>query len=306
MDRSELRDAFLDLRGFVELELARGLLLRLSDSFVPQAVRLGSPPDDLANLRQSNRALAELVYNRELDRGRAFELGITGERFDGQGFEAALDFDADGIPDLEGDLHPDYWGGAAHFEVQQGIGRHSLVYLRGEMRERRFDELPRSDFVEWSSLLGLRRSLARRLELDVALGYGSIDFQDLPSNDRVLGRASIEYSMPRGWDLEGLFVQRFTSDAAGFDFNETTARLGLSKRLGSRSRVGAAMLWSQYEPDAPTSHANQVWAYDVSLERQITRRVKGVLAWRHWRNRGEEETDDLRQNRVTLGFTYER
>ncbi len=306
VDEPALRDAFLDLSAFVEWELLRGLTLRISDQFVPQAVRLGSPSDDVRNLRQSNLAMVELNYRRELRRRRAVELGVRGSRFDSQGFAASLDLDADGLPDLVGNLRSDYWSGAAYLEAQQSLGRHSLVYLRGELRERTFDEIPRSDFSEWSSQLGLRSQIAKRLELDMALGYGSVDYDDLPSDSRLIGRAELDYVLPRGWGLQGAFVQRFSAGAGGTDFDESTARFGVSKVLGQRTRASAGLLWTRFRADSPDSDANRVTAFDLSLERQLTRRIKAVLAWQRWRNSGSADDDDFTQNRVTLGFTYAR
>ena len=47
-------------------------------------------------------------------------------------------------------------------------------------------------------------------------------------------------------------------------------------------------------------------AVEASLTRQLTRRLEAVLAYRHWRNGGSNQTQDFNQNRVTLGLTYRR
>lgn len=305
-NESRLHNEFLDLSAYAEAEPLRGLHLRVANRLVPQAVSLGAPADDASNLRQSNLALAEVRYRHDRERGMALELGIAGQRFDTEGFPAQLDEDGDGISESSGNIHSNYWQASAFMEARRSIGRHSLVYLRGEMRDRSYEELPGSDLTEWSSLIGMRSHVARRLDLDVAIGYGRVDYDDFGSHSRLLGRADIDYAMPRGWELKGSFFQRFSSDAAGADFDETSATLGLAKVFGTRTRASLDLLWTRYRSDTPEADANIATALNFALTRQLTRSLQAKLAYRHWRNGGNNQTDDFHQNRVTLGITYSR
>ena len=44
----------------------------------------------------------------------------------------------------------------------------------------------------------IERASARRLELDFAVGYGQVEYADLPSDDRVIGRAALCDGVLRG------------------------------------------------------------------------------------------------------------
>lgn len=303
---SELNDVFYDLRGHVEWDAARGLLLRLSDEYMPQAVRLGRPGDDVSNLAQSNLLRAEALWRRELSHGRAFELGTGASLFSSDDFAVSVDRDGDGIYDDEDDRAADHRDLDAFAEVQQGLGRRGLLYLRGEIRDRDYSELEGSDYGEVFALAGTRGRLGRRLRYDLGVGHGWLDFDHGGRESRIVGEGEIEWSLPRDWTLTGSLLRRLTSDVLADDFGETTARLELEKRLGPRTRASLGTLWSHFDREGQVASDDRASAVELRLRRQLTRRIESVLSYRHWRNAGDDEDDDFDQNRLLLEFVYRR
>jgi hypothetical protein len=303
---SELNEVFYDLRGNVEWEAARGLLLRLADEYRPQAVRLGRPGDDVSNLAQSNLLRAEATWRRELARSRAIELGSGASWFTSDDFAVSEDRDGDGVYDDDDERAADHRDLDAFAEVQQGLGRRGLVYLRGEIRDRDYQELSESDYGEVAALVGMRGRLGRRLEYDFGVGHGWLDFDEGGRDSRIVGEGELVWSLPRDWTVTGSLLRRLTSDALADEFGETTARLELEKQLGPRTSASLGTLWSHYDREGRDISDDQASALELRLRRQLTRRIESVLSYRHWRNAGDNEDDDFHQNRLFLEFVYRR
>jgi hypothetical protein len=62
--------------------------------------------------------------------------------------------------------------------------------------------------------------------------------------------------------------------------------------------------WNSFNSGVPGQRENSSVAIEFALHRQLTRRIEAVLAYRHWKNGGHQSSDDFKQNRVTLAFSY--
>ncbi|UCE85643.1 MAG: outer membrane beta-barrel protein [Deltaproteobacteria bacterium] len=303
---TSLNEDFGRVSGFGELDLTRGLTLRLANSYVPYPERLGLPEDDSENLVQTNRAEAELRYRRPFRRESSVQFALEAVHFTTGRFSASVDEDGDGIAETVDDFHGDFLETKFQTEVQRGLGRRALVFARAGMRRRNFDELSNSDFNEYSSLLGLQVRWPARLELDATAGYGYVDFDDLDAKDRFLGTARLKWEGPRGFTWQASAENRFTSDATGQDFTETTARFGIGKQLGKRMHANLEFAWSRFDDDGSDHGSDTFRVVSVRLRRQVTRHLQVALGYRHWHNGGNDSTRDFDQNRAILEFVYAR
>ena len=159
---------------------------------------LGLPPDQGTNLLQTNRSDAELRYWRALPGEREISFGMRGTRFFSDGFSEDVP-GSGGTVILDDNFHADYWGGTGYLEYQEPLGRRTSAYARAQAGYRSFDDSPRSDNLDYSLLLGVRSLRFRNTEIDVAGGYGRIQFNSLGDQPRIMGRASLRYRLPSGW-----------------------------------------------------------------------------------------------------------
>jgi hypothetical protein len=305
-DETSLNEEYGRVLGFAELDLWRGLSLRVADTWVPYPERLGLPEDDSRNLVQSNRAEAKLLYRRVLPRESSIQLSVGATRFTTRGFPALVDTNGDGVVESVPNFHADFVETGGDLEVQRGLGRRAVLFARGELRRRTFNDLPTSDFNEFAALLGLRVRWPARLELDVSAGYGRIDFDELDNTNRFLGTARLQWALPRGLTWTAMAANRFTTDATGRDFVETTMHTGVRKQLGRRMSAELDFAWSRYDDDSINAGENEFKTVSVSVFRQLTRHLKVGLSYRYWKNDGRDRSDDFRQNRGFLEFTYAR
>jgi hypothetical protein len=304
VENSELSEDFWRVSAWGEVEPIDGLTLRVADHYVPQPVTLGRPEDETANLRQSNTLLAEARYWRDLKRETSLEVGARATRFTTEPFTGTVDADGDGVPEEVRGLESDYFGSQAWTELRYDLGRGRVAFGRVDLVQRSYDEIDSADYVEAGAVVGLRTPIGRRIRLEVAAGWGFLDFAELPDDDRLLGRAELRWDAGRGWSVGLSLLQRLTGDATGTDFGETSARLDVEKLLGRRTSIRAAAWWSWFDEGGAQSRDDRVFAVEVMVRRRLTRRFETFLAWRRWENRGDFDADDFTQNRVTLGLAY--
>jgi hypothetical protein len=305
VEHSALADELLRLRGYAEIGLWSGLTMRVSDAYVPQPIQLGLPEDDGSNLAQTNRLDARLRYERELPGGREFELGLRGTRFLSESF--AADVPSSGRHDAVLDhFHPDFWEAATYLEFRSPFGRRSSTYARAQFRQRFFDESPRSDHWDLTALIGLRSRWLRNVEIQIAGGWGLISFDSRGDVHRFLGEASLRHRLPSGWSWNLSAAHKFTADLSGNDFVETTGELGVEKRFGERMSASAKAFLSRFDDAAWDRGGNLFGGVEVAIHRQLSRRAQVKLTYRHWRNGGDYDFDDFRQNRLALEFSYRR
>lgn len=304
-ERNGFDETFYRVHGFGEVGVIPGLTVRVSNALTPQPVRLGVPDDEPANLVQTNRAVVETRYWRELPGRREVTFGLSGARFDTGRFDAVVAAPGGGTQ-LDTGFRADFWEGQGFFEFHNPIGTRNGVYLRGVVRHRDFDQSGGADHLEASGLLGFRSFIEPGLSLDVAGGWGWLDLDRLGSESRSLARASIALRRPNGWHFQLGAHNEFTIDVAGNDFVDTTGRLRIEKFFSPQTAAAVTGFASYLISDSVAPTSNVFGGAEVSLRRQLSRELGVMLAYRYWQNAGAFSGDDLRQNRAMLTLTYRR
>lgn len=302
-DDARLDDVFYRVNTGAEVGVLPGLSMRLSDAYTPTVRTLGLPDDDPANLIQSNRAQLEMRYWRELPGSRELAVGAIGGRFDTESFQTLVAGPGGSVV-LDPRFRADFWEGGGYAEFQNPIGEHHAGYLRTAVRQRSFDDEPDGDHLQVSGLAGFRSHIEPGFELDVAGGYGWLDFGGGQDESSVLVRADLNLRRPDGWRFQAGFHHELSVDIAGNDFQDTTGRIGVEKYLGTRTAVGVTGFLSQLQSDSTQPHGNRFGGFEVKVRRQLVRRVTASLSYRYWQNAGSFSRDDFEQSRVILGLTY--
>jgi hypothetical protein len=288
-DDAGIDDVFYRVKTGAEVGVLPGLSFRLSNAYTPQVRSLGLPDDDPANLVQTNRAQVEMRYWRELAGSREIAIGAVGGRFDTERFAALVEGPGGSvIPDLG--FRADYWEGGGYAEFQNPIGENHAAYVRAGGRQRTFDEESAGDHLSANGLLGFRTHIEPGLEIDVAGGYGWLDFGGGDDESSWLARADLKLRRPDGWRFQAGFHHELTVDIAGQDFQDTTGRLGVEKYLGTRTAVGVIGFLSQLHSDSTRPRGNLFGGVEVKIRRQLVRRVTASLSYE--------------QSRVVVGLTY--
>jgi hypothetical protein len=303
---SQLADEFWNMSGHAQVGVLPGLTLRVDNAFVPNPVQLGLPPDQGTNMLQTNRSDAELRYWRVLPGEREISFGVRGTRFISDGFSEDVP-GSGGTVILDDNFHADYWGGTGFLEYQEPLGRRTSAYARAQTGYRSFDDAPRSDNLDYSLLLGLRSLRFRNTEIDIAGGYGRIQFSSLGDQPRILGRASLRHRLPSGWSWRIGVNHLSSADLLGSRALETTGSLGVEKRFADgRTAAGATFFITRFDTKSWTDGANLFGGAELLVRRQLSRRTQVRLSYRHWNNGGGYEFDDMLQNRllVELALNY--
>jgi len=303
---SRLADEFWNINGHAEVGLLPGLTFRVSNAFVPNPVEIGLPPDQGTNMVQTNRSDAELRYWRGLPGEREISVGMRGTRFSSDGFSEDVP-GGGGTVILDDNFHADYWGGTGYLEYQEPLGTRTYGYARAQAAYRSFDDSPRSDDLDYSLLVGVRSLRFRNAEIDVAGGYGRIQFSSLGDQPRIMGRANLRYRLESGWSWQ-LGVNHLTSaDLLGNAALETTGRIGVEKRFADGRTAAAVNLFvTRYDSKSWSGGADLFGGAEVQVRRQLSRRTQLRVSYRHWSNQGGYKLDDMQQNRLMLelGIQY--
>jgi hypothetical protein len=297
-------DVFLRAGAFADIDLWRGLRLRLSDLYAPQQVSLGRPADDVGNLVQSNRAEAELRWRRALPRESAVEAAVRGTRFDGEGARGWVDY---GRVAVDERFRTDFTEGAADVELQRGFGRRTLAYLRAEGRERYYDELPQSDFGEIAGLAGVRLQGPARTQLELAGGYGHVAYHGGgPNVPHWRALAEVRGEVGAGFVWRAGAERRFTSDVVASDYVENTFWLGLDKPLTERTHLSLAVT-AGIADNAGAGRTAPNWrGGEVALRRRLNRSMQAGVVFRRFVSSASREEHDVTQHRVTLELEYRK
>jgi hypothetical protein len=297
---SKLADEFWNISGHAEVGILPGLTFRAENSFVPSPVQLGLPPDQGNNMLQTNRSNAELRYWRALPGEREISFGMRGTRFFSDGFSEDVP-GSGGAVILDDNFHADFWGGTGFLEYQEPLGRRTSGYARAQAGYRSFDDSSRSDNLDYSLLLGVRSLRFRNTEIDVAGGYGQIQFNSLGDKPRILGRANLRYRMPSGWSWR-LGMNHLTSaDLQGNSALETTGSIGVEKRFADgRTAAGVNLFVTRFDSKSWSGGANWFGGGELLVRRQMSRRTQLRASYRHWNNQGDYDLDDMQQNRLLI------
>jgi hypothetical protein len=294
------------IAGFAEVAPLPGLTLRLADAWAPQPLNLGLPDDDAANLVQSNRVEAEARLRRELPREFVLDVGILGTRFDADSYEVRQGADLNGFSTDGGSIDVDYWDVTGRIELQRGFDRRTIGYARILARDRAYESASNYSFVEVSGLLGLRFRGPAQTELEIAGGYGQLNYRDGPTKPTALGLLELSGVLDGGWRWHAGVSRNFTTDFSIYDYAETSGRVGVEKELGPRTRATVEVSGGQFNSEAPDVGNQTYWAVEAALRRQLNRTMQAGLVFRHWQTHGEGSLRDITQNRVILELKYRR
>ncbi len=300
LSTDSLSDQFVHASAFGEVGLLPGLTARLSNAYVPHYRQLGLPEDHGANLIQTNRSDAELRYWRELGRGFELELGGRGSYFLSEGFTAS--FPGAGGAVVEPGFHADFWQAASFAQLRAPAGKQSSAELSSEFGIRDYRDGLRADHTNMAVTLGLRTERFEGAEIELAAGYGRIDFDALPDQQQPIGRIQLRQRLAQGFSWHALVANRFRSNLVGNEVFEATGEIGLEKQLAEHMDASVDLFVARFEDvGAP---ANLYGGVELELGRDLGAQTRLALAYRHWRNAGDAGGDDMRENAVFLTFSH--
>ena len=288
--------------GWGDVGLGHGFSAGLSNAFVPQAVRLGRPEDDTANLVQTNRVDADVTWRRELATGRELAAGVVATYFLSDDYSEAVPLQGGGFV-VDPAFEPSYAQGLFYGELQNAIGERTEAFVRGQVSYRDFTELSAGDNTNVSTLLGIRSRHFDALDLELAGGGGALFFGG-DTGWRALARLSARYRLDIGLSLWATARHLSTPDLAVDPTHQTTLELGFEQRFGPAMALDARIFATRFLGDARGSGGNLFGAAELRLRRQITEQIQAGLTYRHWRNAGSLGVDDFRQNRVGLELGF--
>lgn len=288
--------------GWGDVGLGYGVSAGLSNAFVPQAVALGRPEDDTANLVQTNRVDADVSWRRELTAGHELAAGVVATHFLSDDYSEAIPLQGGGFV-VDPSFEPTYAQGLLFGELQSAIGERTETFVRGQVSYRDFTELSVGDHTNVSTLLGVRSRSFDALDLELAGGGGALVFSG-KTGWRALARLAARYRFDIGLSLWATASHLSTPDLAVDQTHQTTLELGFEQRFGPATSLDARIFATRFLGDARGSGGNLFGAAELRLRRQITEQIQAGLTYRHWRNAGSLALDDFHQNRVGLEFGF--
>ena len=302
-DATDLNDVFYTARLFGEAGVLPGVTVRVSNDYIPHAVALGVPEDHAGNLRQTNRARAEVRYWRELDEGIELSLGADGGHFNSESFAARVPGPG-GTTSLDSHFEANHWEGGGFAQLLIPMGGRSEVYARGRARYRDYEDAPDASHTLASALVGLRSYWIRNLSFDLAGGLGVLDFGSSGSEPQVLGRADVRYRLRSGWRVGLGLHSRLTTDLAANGFVDNTGRLTLERNFGSRMSASLTGFASLLESESETRSNDLYGGAELRLRRQLSQPLQVELVYRFWENTGSRSDNDFREHRGVPGVSY--
>jgi hypothetical protein len=289
--------------GWAEVGLRSGLSLRVSNAFVPQALRLGLPDDEGRNLVQTNRTDAGLRWWRELSGGRELEAGFVASYFLSDDYAEALPLPGGGFA-VDPDFRSDYAQALGFVEFQAPLGEWISSFVRTQAAYRDFTHYSPATHGNLSLLMGVRSSRVERLDLELAGGAGAISFDGFGDALRALGRLRVRYRFDTGLSLWLAVQHLLTPDLVGQDVHQTHGELGAEQRLGAATAGTLRLFATRFDREAGGAGVQRFGAVELGLRRQLTRHIQAAVSYRHWLNRGGALLDDFEQNRVALEFGF--
>jgi len=298
-----LSEEFGRVRASGEVGLYPGLTVRLEDAFVPVPERIAAPADETSNLIQANQLDLEMRYWRELAKKREILFALRGTYFTGEDFAAILLTDGGG---LFGQKHfdPEHVEAELVAEFQSPLAERSAWYIRGTGHYRSFEETIVPDHADLAAMLGVRSRWFHNVELDVAAGWGVIQFESRDDVQRFVGEGSLRFRQSNGWTWTASAANRFVADVSGNNFVETTGRLGIEKFFGDDTRLSGAVFISRLENDAWETDSNLFGGVEIRGSHRLDRHTEISLTYRFWQNAGDYSADDFDQHRLALELVY--
>jgi hypothetical protein len=297
---SSPNEAFLRLGGFAELGLLPGLTVRVSDAYAPTPVDLGKPLDHSANLVQTNRLAMSIRKWSEMPNDREVSLALQVSRHTSEGFTTDI-----GNGETIDDFHADFWEYAAIGEFHTPVTENMSGFLRANTRWRSFDDSEVSNFADISVLVGISTQWWESVDFEAAIGIGRLAFED-HGQTRFLGEATARYRISDGTTLRLNLYQRNTADIVGNEFTESTGRFDIERRFGERLEASLGLFITRLYDDSWNEGSNLFGGVEATMRYQTTRRTQLELMYRHWNNAGNYDSDNFRENMLSLSFTYRR
>jgi hypothetical protein len=294
---SRMDDELYRAVGWVEVGVTQGLTLHVSNAYVPQAVVLGRPEDEVHNLVQSNRAEGGLRWATGLPGNRELRAGAIGTWFLTDDYPTLVP--SGGGTALDPDFEASYAQGLGFLEVESPLGESTSVSARGQFSYRDFAEAGYADHTNLSLLMALRAQPHERLGLELSGGAGAIGMNSFADALRALGRAEARFRAWRGVTLWIAAAHLHSPDLTGHEVDETTGEVGLEQRFGAATLGSLRVFATRFDGDLG-GDVDVFGAAEVKLRRQLTRHLQVGVAYRHWRNAGSFGADDFRQNRIAL------
>jgi hypothetical protein len=277
--------------------VTQGLALHVANTYVPQAVMLGRPEDEVHNLVQSNRAEGGLRWAIGLPGNRELRAGALGTWFLTDDYPELVP--SGGGLVLDPDFEASYAQGLGFVEVESPLGESTSVSARGQFSYRDFAEAGYADHTNLSMLMALRSQPHPRLGLELSGGAGAIGMDAFADALRALGRAETRFLAWRGLTLWIAAAHLHSPDLSGDEVDETTGEVGLEQRFGAATLGSLRVFTTRYD-GSPMGGIDWFGAAEVKLRRQLTRHLQVGIAYRHWRNAGSLDADDFQQNRIAL------
>ncbi|MBW2268240.1 MAG: hypothetical protein JRH16_06665 [Deltaproteobacteria bacterium] len=301
-ENKEASDELVRAVGWAEVGLARGFRVRVSNAYVPQGVVLGMPEDDTLNTLQTNRADAALNWSHALASGRSLSAGLVGTHFLSESYSEAVP--AGGGFVIDPSFHGDFLQGLVFAQVDSPIAERTRLWARTEASYRDLSEFSSADHANLFFSFGVESERWLGVELEAAVGGGTLFFDALGTSYRVEGRVRALRRFDNGlsvW-LGGRYLH--TPDLTGHEIDESRGELGFEQRFGSATALRVRGFLTHYDAPMMGGGSNLFGGGELSLRRQLTRRSQIAVVYRHWSNTGSFAADDFSQNRVGLELGF--
>jgi len=295
-----LSDQFVHASAFGEVGLLPGLSARLANSYEPHYKQLGLPENHGANLIQANLSQAELRYWREVGTGIEMEVGGRGSYFLSDGFSGS--FPGSGGPVVDPNYHADFWQTTGFTQLRAPVARQTRALFSGQLGFRDYRNGQRSDHLNVAVMVGLLSERFEGVELELAAGYGLIDFDALPDQQQPIGRVELRQRLGAGFRWHALVANGFRSNLVGNEVFEASGEIGFEKELAEHTDASVDLFVARFK-DVGTE-PNLYGGVEVEVGRDLAAQTRLSLAYRYWQNAGEANADDMHQNAVFLRFFH--
>ena len=296
-------DVLVRAEGFAELGLTRGLSLRVANAYLPHTVVLGLPEDDTLNTVQANRADASLNWSRDLASGSAFTVGLVGTSFLSESYSEAVPAAGGGFT-IDPNFRGDYLQGLVFAQLDSKISERTRLWARTQASYRDFTEFSSADHTNLSLLIGVDSERWLGLELEAAVGGGSVFFNGLGTALRAVGRLRALRRFENGLSIWLGARYLHSPDLTGGEVDESRGEIGFEQRFGSATALRVRGFITYYDAPLVGGGSNLFGGGEFSLRRQLSRRIQIGLVYRHWTNGGSFSADDFSQNRVGLELGF--
>jgi hypothetical protein len=295
-----LDDQFVHASAFGEVGLLPGLSARLSNAYEPHYKQLGLPENQGSNLIQANLSQAELRYWREVGSGIEMELGGRGSYLLSEGFAAS--FPGSGGPVVDTGYHADFWQATGFTHLRAPVARQTHALFSGELGFRDYRNGQRADHLNVAVMAGLLSERFEGVELELAAGYGLIDFEGLRDRQQPIGRIELRQRLGPNFRWHALVANGFRSNLVGNEVFEASGEIGFRQQLAEHTDARVDLFVARFEDVG--ADPDLYGGVEVELGRDLAAQTRVSLAYRYWQNAGDAGANDMHQNAVFLRFSH--